>query len=117
MLLVISGSQLDGLVGVESFIKFAADNVDHNLRTLDVQNTFHGMGMITSIAHGDFSEKIDPRKSDSDKDLLLGSKVKILIYREKKKMLKNSFSGNTYVFYIQLRLAVENVVVFPKTHT
>ena len=81
---LVSGSHLDGLAGVESFIKFAADNVDHNLQTLDRQNTFHGMGIIASIAQVEFSEKIVPRKSVSDKDLLLESKVKILIYREKK---------------------------------
>ena len=44
--------------------------------------------MIASIAHGEFSEKIVPRKSVCDKDLLLESKVKIFIYREKKQMLK-----------------------------
>ena len=43
---LLRGSQLDGLVCVESFIKFAAENVDHNLRTLNGQNTFHGMWMI-----------------------------------------------------------------------
>ena len=117
---LVSGSQLDGLVGVESFIKYAADNVDHNLRTLDGQNTFHGMGMIASIAQGEFSEKIVPRKSVSDKDLSLESKVKILIYREKKANVEKTCFRNTscsYVFYIQLRFAVENVVVFPKPHT
>ena len=30
------------------FIQFSADNVDHNTRTLDGLNTFHGMGMIAS---------------------------------------------------------------------
>lgn len=28
-------------------IKYVADNVDHNLRTLDLKNTFHGMGIIS----------------------------------------------------------------------
>ena len=27
------------------FVQFIADNVDHNIRTLDGHNTFHGMGM------------------------------------------------------------------------
>lgn len=30
-----------------SVIKYVADNVDHNLRTLDGKNTFHGMGIIS----------------------------------------------------------------------
>ena len=28
------------------FAQFTADNVDHNVRTLDGANTFHGMGII-----------------------------------------------------------------------
>lgn len=30
----------------ESFVQFVADNIDHNIATLDGLNTFHGMGMI-----------------------------------------------------------------------
>ena len=30
-------------------IQFVADNVDHNVRTLDGHNTFHGMRMIQHI--------------------------------------------------------------------
>ena len=30
----------------ESFIQYSADNVDHNLCTIDGHNRFHGMGMI-----------------------------------------------------------------------
>ena len=32
-----------------TFVQFVADNVDHNRRTLDVHNTFHGMGMIAAV--------------------------------------------------------------------
>ena len=28
------------------FTQFAGDNVDHNIRTLDGSETFHGMGII-----------------------------------------------------------------------
>ena len=31
------------------FIQYAADNVDHNIRTQDGNNTFHDMGMIAAI--------------------------------------------------------------------
>lgn len=30
------------------FVQFVADNVDHNIRTLDGHNTFHGMGIIAT---------------------------------------------------------------------
>ena len=31
------------------FIQYVADNVDHNIKTLDGNDTFHGMGMITAV--------------------------------------------------------------------
>lgn len=31
-----------------SFTQFVADNTDHNVRTLDGNNTFHGMGIIAA---------------------------------------------------------------------
>ncbi|KAL9968232.1 hypothetical protein ACROYT_G026583 [Oculina patagonica] len=34
------------------FAQYIADNVDHNLRTLDGNDTFHGMGMIRIITPG-----------------------------------------------------------------
>ena len=33
-----------------SFVQRSADNVDHNLATLDGKGTFHGMGIIASVA-------------------------------------------------------------------
>ena len=32
-----------------SFIQYVADNVDHNVCTIDGHGTFHGMGMIAAI--------------------------------------------------------------------
>ena len=32
-----------------SFIQFVADNVDHNIRTLNGLDTFHGMGIIAAL--------------------------------------------------------------------
>ena len=31
------------------FLQYVADNVDHNIRTLDGNDTFHGMGMIATV--------------------------------------------------------------------
>ncbi|KAJ8417480.1 hypothetical protein AAFF_G00287070 [Aldrovandia affinis] len=41
------GTDIPGFSG--GFVQYAADNVDHNIRTLDGNNTFHGMGMIAAI--------------------------------------------------------------------
>ena len=35
-------------MNTDSFTQFIADNVDHNVATLDGQNTFHGIGIIDS---------------------------------------------------------------------
>lgn len=61
-------------------VKYAADNVDHNLRTLDGKNTFHGMAIIS--IHDPIQEtpsKI-PRIKASLKDLEDVGKVDIIPY-------------------------------------
>ena len=44
-------AQGNDVLGLETgdFVQFSADNVDHNIRTLDGLNTFHGMGIIAMI--------------------------------------------------------------------
>ena len=42
------GTDLEG-VATNSCIQFVADNVDHNIRTLDGTGTFHGMGMAAAV--------------------------------------------------------------------
>ena len=38
--------------GPQNFLQYAADNVDHNIRSLDGKNTFHGMGIIAAFTPG-----------------------------------------------------------------
>eukprot|EP00795_Rhopilema_esculentum_P015939 gene15939-biopygen5325 len=33
----------------QTLVQYVADNVDHNIRTIDGRNTFHGMGIIATI--------------------------------------------------------------------
>jgi hypothetical protein len=49
-------------ISTDGLFLFAADNVDHNLITLDGQNTFHGMGMIAALTPGNFQRPAIPRK-------------------------------------------------------
>lgn len=42
-------------------IQHVADNVDHNIRTLDGSGTFHGMGIIATITPGKVKSKAIPR--------------------------------------------------------
>ena len=38
-------------IGIDSFLHFVADNVDHNSDTIDGLNTFHGMGIIACVTN------------------------------------------------------------------
>ena len=54
------------------FIRFIADNVDHNLNTLDGKQTFHGMGGIAAITP----------KSDIPDDVIISRRKKLLPVKE-----------------------------------
>jgi len=45
---VNQGTEIPGFVPGR-FIQYIADNVDHNTRTLDGKDTFHGMGIIAAV--------------------------------------------------------------------
>lgn len=46
---LLSDGDIDG---PDSALMFAANNVDHNIMTLDGKDTFHGMGMLAAITSG-----------------------------------------------------------------
>lgn len=57
-------------------VQFAADNVDHNLKTLDGKGTYHGMGMIAMITSATKrSEAIKKVRATSD-DISQVGKIK-----------------------------------------
>ena len=39
------------LASEENFTTFVADNVDHNIATLDGRGTFHGMGVMAAMTN------------------------------------------------------------------
>jgi hypothetical protein len=45
---VVQGTNIDDL-SKDQFVQFIADNVDHNVSTIDGRGTFHGMGIIATI--------------------------------------------------------------------
>ena len=51
------GGGVTDKTGASTVIQFVADNMDHNIRTLDGLGTFHGMGVIAATLHpyGSFS--------------------------------------------------------------
>ena len=49
-------------------IQYVADNVDHDIGTIDGKNTFHGMGMIATVTPATSSNKTIPRVTVSEQD-------------------------------------------------
>ena len=66
-----------------SFVQYIADNVDHNLRTLDGENTFHGMGIIAAITPSVKISTEIPRIKISSTNLLSKSHIEIRYFKSK----------------------------------
>lgn len=64
-------------------IKYVADNVDHNLRTLDGRNTFHGMGIISIHPAIEKTNTKIPRIKVNLQDLKAIGSVDIVPYIQK----------------------------------
>ena len=58
-------------------VLFAADNVDHNIITIDGKGTFHGMGVVASVTPGKQTNHLIPRRPISE----LKIEIPILEYR------------------------------------
>ena len=74
---VMKGTDIKGL-NDGSFIQHVADNVDHNIRTLDGLNTFHGMGIIAAVTPGNVSRERVPRLTVSSDEVLKIGNIEIL---------------------------------------
>lgn len=64
-------------------IKYVADNVDHNLRTLDGKNTFHGMGIISIHPPIQSTSSKIPRIKANLQDVKSIGSVEIVNYTQK----------------------------------
>lgn len=76
-------------------IKYVCDNVDHNLRTLDGKNTFHGMGIISIHPTISITSSKIPRTKATLLDVKHIGTVEILPYFEK-------MTPTTSLFYRKL---------------
>ena len=54
----------------DSFTHWIADNVDHNIATIDGKHTFHGMGIVSATT-GSFGRDITPREHTIPRQKLL----------------------------------------------
>jgi hypothetical protein len=60
------------------FVQYVSDNVDHNLRTLDGHDTFHGMGIIATVTPGTAIMNRVPRKKVCKQDIASAGTIEIL---------------------------------------
>ena len=63
------GTEIEG-INTEYFILLIADNVDHNIRTIDGLNTFHGMGIIAAVTPEITAAKLVPKVEVLSKDIM-----------------------------------------------
>ena len=63
-----------------SFVQHVADNVDHNIRTLDGHGTFHGMGIIAAITPKTVATRKIPRVNVSLEDVSAVGRLDIKFY-------------------------------------
>ena len=61
----------------QTVVQYAADNVDHNIITIDGRNTFHGMGIIATVTPGTKSSYHIPRITVPTEDICSIGHVKI----------------------------------------
>ena len=62
------------------FMQFSADNVDHNIRTLDGEGTFHGMGIVASITPATNTSTVIPCKEVTSEEISKSGRVAIRPY-------------------------------------
>lgn len=88
---VVQSDNNEGLPGIypEYFIQWSADNVDHNINTLDGSGSFHGMGLISmstaysKINTGKFSEpSVTRHQRVNVADLVKNGGIPILHYTQ-----------------------------------
>ena len=68
-------------LGKDEFMQYVADNVDHNVRTLDGHGTFHGMGILAGTTPAVIREQAIKRTHVSCETLIDLSKIDISYYK------------------------------------
>ena len=59
------------------FVQYVADNVDHNIRTLDANDTFLGIGIIASVTPGTEHNQFVPRAQVNPDDISMTGRIQI----------------------------------------
>ena len=62
------------------FMQYVADNVAHNIQTIDGHGTFHGMGIIAALTLDGKSSRVIPRLKISSTELSEIGKINVHFY-------------------------------------
>ena len=71
---------IDILNPEDKFFQFAADNVDHQIKTIDGKNTYHGMGIILAATPEVEVHRKIPKRFITRQELMDIGKIKIINY-------------------------------------
>ena len=81
---VCGDDAINAAIKGEYTLIMVADNVDHNICTLNGENTFRGMGKVAAISNGCFSSKVLSRRNVTNDEILKVSVVDIHDYKSLK---------------------------------
>ncbi|VDI47699.1 Hypothetical predicted protein [Mytilus galloprovincialis] len=97
-MLLLLHDRTDTQFGNGTFVQYIADNVYHNLRTLDGgHGTFHGMDMIAAVTPGFRLDKAVPRLSRTQKEVSDLAKFNIECHKmQSKQSLQAEFATMNY---------------------
>ncbi len=90
-----------------------ADNADHNTCTLDGNNTFHGMGIISACTPASTAKRIPlPRRNVSNEEIANASRIDINYYHEKEStgLAKMNFEELIHIHHIPDPAASFNII-------
>ena len=74
------GQSIPGLT-LDNFVQYVADNVEHNVRTLNRLNTFDGRGIDTEVTPGVNRTGQVPRDNTHSEAAIAKPKINIYFYR------------------------------------
>jgi len=92
------GTDIPGLTPGH-FAQYVADNVDHNVCTLDGQNNFHDMGIIAAVTPAKHPDSPIPRCSITAAEMANIGKIDIHYYKR-----ANDVMRHYHVFLSSIKL-------------
>lgn len=83
-------------VNEDHFVQFVADNVDHNIATIDRHNTFHGMEIISTVSPKTEHRRIISSKDIPTEELVELGKINNHFYKQQNKELESMVFRQQY---------------------